>query len=674
MKKRLLSLIMAAAVLASLLLAFAVGVSAEEEQLKTSTEAIAILKKYEGFSAKPYWDYAQWTVGYGTKCPDDRLEYYKTHGITEAEAESLLQVYIAKFENELYKFMDRTGVQLSQQQFDALLLFSYNCGSAWSYSGLLYNAVVSGATGNELIYAFSRWCNAGGEIKLSLLRRRLRDANLYLNGVYSTANPENFGYVLYDACGGTVSPKVQGYDITLTADFVPETPTYDGYTFVGWYTEPVGGTKITKLDAATKNIRLYAHWEDAEGKVPEQNTGNPVVVTVTNNGVNIRKGPGTSYTSLGKVDAGTQLTITEVTAGGSLKWGRFDGGWIALKYTDYDTVTAEPEQPAEPEIRTGTVKVSDSLRVRSGPSTGYSVVDRLKNGTKVTILEQKVAGAMVWGRIDKGWVSMEYIVLDKQQESEITPPVTEPEQTEPEQTQPPATKPPVTEPPVTEPETPVQPQTWTGKVKVSDRLRIRSGPSTSAKVVGYYYKNDKVTITEKTTVGTTQWGKTDKGWISLQYVALDSNTQSGGTSGTTSGSNTATQKITGTVNVKEFLRIRKGAGTSYAVAGYLKPKDKVEITEQKKIGSTTWGKIDKGWISLDYVILDKQNASGNATQTVTKTVTADCLRIRSAAGISNKIVGYLYEGAKVEILETVKIGSVTWGRISKGWISLEYVK
>lgn len=572
MRKRLLIFLLAVVLVTSLFPALSVGVSAQT-QLKTSAEAVAILKKYEGFSAKPYWDYAQWTVGYGTKCPDDRLEYYKTHGITESEAESLLWVYIEKFENELYKFMNRTGVKLNQHQFDALLLFSYNCGSAWAYSGLLYDAVVSGATGNELIYAFSRWCNAGGQIKTSLLNRRLRDANLYLNGVYSTSNPQNFGYVLYDACGGTVSPNVQGYDITLTAAFVPKTPTYAGYKFEGWYTQPVGGTKVTKLDASTKNTRLYAHWADDDGKAPTQNTNTSVDVTVTGNAVNIRKGPGTNYASLGKVNAGKKLTITEVATGGSLKWGKFDGGWIALKYTDYDKVTAEqqkptePEQPAAPPKVTGTVKVSDQLRVRSGPSTGYSVVGYLKNGDKVEILEQKKAGSMTWGKISKGWISLSYVVLDQKQESQT---------------------PPATTPPATQPEKEPEPTSVTGTVKVNDRLRIRKGP-----------------------------------------------------------------------------------GTSYAITGYLFSKDKVTITEQKKVGSTTWGKIARGWISMDYVVLDKQIET---TQTVTKTVTADCLRIRSAAGTSNKIVGYLYEGAKVQILETKKVGSTTWGKIAKGWISMDYVK
>ena len=83
--------------------------------LTTSAEAIAMLKKEEGFSSKPYWDYAQWTVGYGTKCPDDMLEYYKQYGISEAEAESLLRTYLVKFENELHKFMNKTGLKLTQK-------------------------------------------------------------------------------------------------------------------------------------------------------------------------------------------------------------------------------------------------------------------------------------------------------------------------------------------------------------------------------------------------------------------------------------------------------------------------------------------------------------------------------------------------------------------------------
>ena len=658
MKKLLTGAILAAVILFGIVVT-APKVSAAD--FKISDEAIAVLKVDEGFSRTPYWDYAQWTVGYGTKCPDDKLEYYKANGITEEEAEALLQIYLVRFEEEIQKFMQKTGVTLNQNQFDALVLFSYNCGSAWSYdkNGGLYNAVVSGATGNTLIQAFSRWCNAGGQIKTSLLRRRLRDANMYLNGVYSNKVPEHYGYVLFDACGGSVSPNVQGYDANLTAQILPKA-SYAGHTFTGWYTARTGGTKIDILDAAVKNTRLYAQWVDADGKDPNAEL-NGTLVTVTGTDVNLRQGPGTSYPIVGKATAGDQLVVTETAKDSTYNWGKTQRGWVCLQYTDYDAVTApKPEVPDSTIM--GTVRVSSQLRVRSGPSTGYSVVGLLNNGDRVAILEQKTAGAMQWGRISTGWISMSYVELDKAAEppADTQPPETVPPTTTPPTTVPPVTEPPVTEPPATEP--PVQ-QAWSGTVKVtSTPLRIRSGPSTDAKVVGYLSNNTKVTVTEKVTTGTMVWGKIDKGWISLDYVVFDHADQ-----------DSTAVKITGTVKVDSTLRIRKGPGASYAIVGYYYNKDQVTVVEQRKVGETLWGKTDKGWISMDYVVLSGQS-SDKTPQPATKTVTADCLRIRKSAGTSSKIVGYLYRGNKVQILETKKVNGTAWGRVSKGWISLDYVK
>ena len=655
MRQRVLCLLMAVTILASVLFAGAIPVSAETE-MHMSAEAIDILKAEEGFSQKPYWDYAQWTVGYGTKCPDDKLDEYKTNGISRDAAESLLRSFVARFEAELDSFIKRTGVTLNQYQYDALLLFSYNCGTSWAYStsGVLYKAIVGGATGNELINAFSRWCNAGGQIKTFLLRRRQCEANLYLNGIYSQKVPEHFGYVLYDPCGGTVSPNVQGYDGNLTAQIIP-TPTYDGFTFAGWYTQKTGGDKVTVLDCSVRNTRLYAHWTDGEGNAPAQEPQQGVAVTVTANGVNVRSGPGTSYGVVGSANTGDALTITETYADVTYNWGKFAGGWICLKYTNYQTVTApKAEEPTAPQIRTGTIKVNDSLRIRSGPSTGYSVVGYLSKGAKVEILEEKIVGSMVWGKIDKGWISMDYVVLDAVEEEPVQKPEENPVETTPPETESPATEPEVQEP---------TQQTVTGTVKVNDRLRVRSGPSTSTAVVAYLSKGEKVTITEQTTSGSMTWGKTSKGWVSMDYITVDKSVEQ-----------PVQKAVTGTVKVNDYLRVRTGPGTSYAIAGYLSPSTKVEITEQKTVGSTQWGKTAKGWISMDYVVLDGKAEEPAAPQTMKKTVTADCLRIRNAAGTSNKIVAYLYRGASVEILETTTVGSTQWGKTAKGWISMDYVK
>ena len=637
MTKRIGGLLMAVMICFSLVVS-AVPKTQAAGLMSASDDAIRILKLEEGFSRTPYWDYAQWTVGYGTKCPDDKLEEYKKNGIPEEEAEQLLRQFVSRFEGELLKFINKSGAQLNQHQFDALLLFSYNCGSGWSYdtNGLLYKTIASGATGSELINAFSRWCNAGGEVKTFLLRRRLSEANMYLNGQYAQTPPDHFGYVLYDANGGKTSPNVQGFDTTEAPAIIP-TPTYEGHTFSGWYTEKSGGTKVTKLDASVKNKRLYAHWDGETEDAPSQEMSG-VEVTVTANGVNLRKGPGTSHAVIGAANTGDKLTITETKQDDTYLWGNSPKGWICLQYTNYDLVTAPPV-PETPQSRMGTIKVNDTLRIRSGPSTGYSVVGYLKNGERVEILEQQMVGSMVWGKISQGWISMDYVQLDPEKEPEV------PETSEP--TQPPATE------PAPKPETPEQ--VWTGTVNVNDFLRIRSGPSTQDKVVGYLYPKEKVTITQQTTSGSMTWGKMDKGWISMDYILLDKPQEQ--------------EKLTGTVKVGDLLRVRTGPSTSYAVAGYLENGTKITITETKKVGNTTWGKIDKGWISMDYVELDNRQP-----QKQTKTVTADCLRVRSDAGTGYQIVGYLYSGSKVEILETKKVDNTTWGKISQGWISMDYVK
>ena len=103
------------------------------------------------------------------------------------------------------------------------------------------------------------------------------------------------------------------------------------------------------------------------------------------------------------------------------------------------------------------------------------------------------------------------------------------------------------------------------------------------------------------------------------------------------------------------------------------------VLETKKVGSTTWAKTDKGWVSMEY--LEKVTTGGTTGGTTTQqptsktyTVTASSLNIRKSASTSASKVGTYKKGTKVTVLETKKVGSTTWGRTSKGWISMEYVK
>ena len=63
-----------------------------------------------------------------------------------------------------------------------------------------------------------------------------------------------------DAMGGTSSVVAVTTNLNGKLSALPAQPTLDGYTFDGWYTETVGGTKITTSTVFTGDTTVYAHW------------------------------------------------------------------------------------------------------------------------------------------------------------------------------------------------------------------------------------------------------------------------------------------------------------------------------------------------------------------------------------------------------------------------------
>ena len=259
------------------------------------------------------------------------------------------------------------------------------------------------------------------------------------------------------------------------------------------------------------------------------------------------------------------------------------------------------------------------LNVRSGPGLHYAVTGELTRGYVVTV-ETAEGG---WGRIaGGGWVDLDYLRATNASSASSYS---------------------------------------VGTVNVPV-LNVRSGPSTSYSVVGKLTRGYKVTI-EKTQEG---WGKISDGWVKLDYV-------SGYSSGSSSSSGSTTIVPGGTsVNVNNDvvvtasqLNVRQGPGTNYSKVGTLNSGDRVTLLEIKG----NWGRIGKGWISLSYV----RNLGAASGETVTANstvrVTADALRIRDGAGIQYAEVGMLTNGYQV-VVERVQ---GNWGKISDGWINLDYV-
>ena len=382
----------------------------------TSDDCLKILKAYEGFSAKPYWDVVQWTVGYGTRCPDEKVEYYKQHGITKEEAELLLRDFIISFEEDVEAFIDLYKLELTPGQYDALVSFSYNCGSGWTteMNGTFHNAIKNGAKGSELLRAFGLWCSAGGEILPGLIDRRKCETNMYLNGVYSQNLPANYCHVYFDVNGGEKVPRVQCYD---TNDPVApaEVPTHKTMYFAGWYTAKEGGTKVTVLTKDLNGRTLYARWsatpvaqDPTPNPTPENKPQSNYTVTVTEDTLNVRKGPGTEYDKVTQVTAGTQVAILETKTVGNYVWGRFESGWIRLDYTTYNPNTFRlPE---------GWITVSGKqyYYLSGKPATGWQ---RIENewyyfDSKGVMKTGWLNDGKVWyylntnGKMQKGWLQL----------------------------------------------------------------------------------------------------------------------------------------------------------------------------------------------------------------------------------------------------------------------------
>ena len=389
-----------------------------------SQQLIDVVKQMEGFSAKPYWDYAQWTVGYGTRCPDDKLEEYKKNGISVAAAEALLTQAMNSYQTAVNDFANRHNLTLKQNQFDALVSFSYNCGTAWMYetTGYFNQAVRSGNTGSAFLYGICLFSTAGGEY--ILVNRRLSEANMYINGIYQASNsadfkvPDNFKYVFLDAGGATVPYNIFAYDanegLPVPTDFktVPVGVNAEGglfaYAFQGWYTS--SGSKLSTMDKSPANGSvIYARWADPAGKVADLPKGDKVnlQVTVIDNGINVRSGPATYYSKVGTANKDQVLQLTHVCRGGGYTWGKFDKGWIALSYTNYDQVLSQAAFPKNATV-TGT-----DVNVRTGPSTDYQKVGTKTKGDRIVILKEQKGGSYMWGQMSDGnWICMDYVRYD----------------------------------------------------------------------------------------------------------------------------------------------------------------------------------------------------------------------------------------------------------------------
>lgn len=168
--------------------------------MKLSKAGLDLIKKYEGLrltAYKPVPTEKYWTIDYGHYGADVRAGTT----ITRADAEA----YLLKDCASAVEAVNVLGCDFNQNQFDALVSFTYNCG-AGNLRTLCRNRTIEEI--GEKIVLYNK---AGGKVLKGLVRRRTEEQALYKKGVVTSVPDTNEEYPrkefirdVQSACGAKV--------------------------------------------------------------------------------------------------------------------------------------------------------------------------------------------------------------------------------------------------------------------------------------------------------------------------------------------------------------------------------------------------------------------------------------------------------------------------------------
>ena len=674
MKKRIVCVLLTLIMLVSLVPVTALTASAAS--LKTSEAAITIMKKLAKFKGTCEWvtGTSEFRTGYGTICTEEHKVTNTNgtitntggdknkHSITQAQADKALRKVILSLDEQVNSFASSNKLTLSQCQHDALVVFSFDVGTAWmTGSGVVKNAIVSNASTNDLLKAMSDWASNYDDF----CRRKI-EVNMYKNGIYSDVVPSSFGTVTYNPNVGTLSQSGTGtysviFDTTKTSAHIPS-PTRSGFKFIGWYTEREGGVRVPSLTASCNGKELWAAWQETSLTAKKVNAAGQYVHNINETlkvsqlaTLDVYNIPSKKDgKSVKKIDS---KKVTEVTV--DRDFFDDDGNrWCRLKANQWVLLGASQNDSSD---YTGgklniTVTVTNSyVNRRASDSASSAKTGVYTAGTKLKIIATNEA--KTWGQVEEngvavGWVALMYTdwstVYDGSSPSDANN------------------------------TTPIA----TAIVTYNGYLNVRSDPGVNNKIVGGFAKNDTVNIFEIRTVNGHRWGRTSSGWICLTYTTVKMLTDKN-----VSDTGMLDYAFTGKIVGGEAEFYTEPSGNSNLTGDKLPEGSAVTVTNlaySSAYGGKTWGKANwtveektkdgkikktakSGWLVMDDSMLISDTTSGTKARIkidpVKFTVVSDTLNIRKEAGSDQEFVFKLTKGVEVEVHQIKLLGEEIWGKI-----------
>ena len=124
-----------------------------------------------------------WTIGYGTTKYPNGTAVKEGDVITQQEADDIFAYQVDTDYAPNVDLLVTSDVPINQDQFDALVLFTYNVGvNAFADSTLLKKVKVD-PNDPTIRDEFMRWVYVNGVVVQGLVNRRQKEADYYFNVV-----------------------------------------------------------------------------------------------------------------------------------------------------------------------------------------------------------------------------------------------------------------------------------------------------------------------------------------------------------------------------------------------------------------------------------------------------------------------------------------------------------
>ena len=335
-----------------------------------------------------------------------------------------------------------------------------------------------------------------------------------------------------------------------------------------------------------------------------------LVGIVTADILNVRSGPSSNEEVLFDVKKDEQVKILETLNG----WYKISNninkeGWISSEYISIFDSEVRSNRSSNYEKKEVSV---DNLNMRSGAGTSYRVITTLKKGSVVEVISESNGWSKIKydGRI--GYVYDEYLEDIKPSYSNTTT-----------------------------------------KVVNTDSLNVRSGPSTSYKILGKINKGIKVQVISEENGWSKILYNNKEAYVSSRYLDSSNSSNNG-----SNDSSVGTVKETKVVNT-DSLNVRSGPSTSYSKLGALAKGTKVGVISE----SNGWSKIlynnKEAYVSsqyLDDMSSDSAGGSGNDNDSSSDIV------VSGPGTINNIYLNYTLEQHLSRQVDRVSVG----GNVSGG--------